>query len=434
MKNYSQDEVRIGDFAGLEKAFEENKYQLCITALKQVKVLLSHDPRRVALLARIAKAAGRSLLERVLWRWGVKNDPANIELLRGLGNAYQNRGRLLEAEQLIKRALDLAAGQAELAGNIWGDLATVYAQLRRFSSAQECLNKARDLSKEPEILYDQAFCALLEERFAEARQQLTELIALWNEPGPYMLLARLAGYDQNWPEAEQWLLAGLRHFPEYPWFWYFLAVNHWVEQKKEDFLTALERVENISPEADFLPPLYWLKANLFYQQGNWPELRQALNGGPQSKKTGLFMGKLAQKELSGSWDRVSLPLQPQIQLYNHCVPCSLSMILHYWGEKFSARELALLLMDGSGTPMDKVYSWLEEHDYALLTLRPGIEQFLTIPCAEKPSGNYSWSWGSLWSNLIWSSCRSRNCGQESCVLGFWKLLNSLLKPGRLLSS
>ncbi len=372
------------NFSSLEKAFTRKDYASCFPVLDRVKELLGRDPRQVPLLARIAGVAGRFQLEKVIWRWGLGKLGPDIALLWGLAGSYLSSGKPFQARKLLLQALKMSAGTRE-EGKTHCHLSTVYARLRLFQTAAQHLQRAgAPLGKEA-TFFDQGLLYFMQERFPEAGEMLQR--AIRHEPGresAYILLAQLACQQQEWPAAETWLSAGLRHSPQSPLLLFHLATTYWLLEEKEAFLSTLPTVESISPGADFLPILYWLKAHIHYREREWPAVRASLDKEFPCLKTNPFEKSIGSRDLHEQQDRIYLPLKPQLQRYNQCVPCALSIVLDYHRVAAGAAHLGQMLMEDRGTPLDRVYDWLEREGYGLITFQAGPEQVKEVLRAELP--------------------------------------------------
>ena len=367
---------QMQEFAALVQAWEEKQYALCIPALSKAKLLLAQDPRRAVFLAKIAATAGQGRLERALWRWGLSRYPKDVELLCGLAGAYQSCRRLVDAKELLQRAEQLAASP-EAQGRVWEQLAGLFGQMRLFRFAEESLAKAREKLGSSAALYEEGYLRLQQERYVESNCLLTEALA--REPGRediYIMLAGLSIQQHDWAKAKEWLAAGIKGSPQSPNLLYHYAVSQWLMGEQAAFLDTVAKVEALSPKAEYIPFLYWLIALNFYAKEEWDQVKAALGKGFIDRES-RPLEAMSLGDFSKPQARALIKLEPQIQGYNRCVPCAISIILNYYGVEMSQLELGQELLEGIGTPTYKLHDWLREKGYAAVTFFADQEKVKT---------------------------------------------------------
>ena len=250
-----------------------------------------------------------------------------------------------------------------------------------FSRPRRSICKSRTLLGKEATFIDQGLLY-----HAGAVSEAGEMLqrAIRHEPGresAYILLAQLACQQQEWPAARTWLSAGLRHLPQSPLLLFHLATTYWLLEEKEAFLSTLPTVESISPGADFLPILYWLKAHIHYREREWPAVRASLDKEFPCLKTNPFEKSIGSRDLHEQQDRIYLPLKPQLQRHNQCVPCALSIVLNITGRSRRG-ALGQMLMEDRGTPDRYMTGWRE--GLRPDNLQAGPEQVKEVLRAELP--------------------------------------------------
>lgn len=367
------DESKPYDFATLKQDYEDKKYARCFPVLREVKPLLAQDPMQVALLARIALLAGNSRLERSLWRWGAYKYPDNVEMLCGLAGAYQSAKRRIDAKDLLDRAYQLAEDDQEL-GKVLRQQGVLFSQLRFFTSAERCIQRAKELLGPEEVLNEEGYFLLLQESIQQSADCFKKAISVDpRRENTYPMLASLKVLEQDWAGAAEWLSAGLEQSPQSPQILYYLATIQWLLGNNDVFEDSIAKIMELNPKADFIPALSWLQGINAYRNEDWVQVKEmvAKNNAPLGKG---FAPNLSTWNIEVPWERASLPLNPQIQRHNHCVPCAVSMILDYYGITIDQCELGQGMMDAKGTPMHKMYNWLNAQGCGVVSFRANIEQ------------------------------------------------------------
>lgn len=364
------------DFAALKRNFEDKRYACCFLALKEVKSLLKQDPMQAALLAKIAWQAGNTRLERSLWRWGTYKYPDNVEMLCGLANAYQSAKRLVDAKSLLERAAQLVADDQER-GKVWRQKCVLFSQMRLFTSAERCLQRAKETLGPDEVLNEEGYYLLLQERIPESAACFQKaILADSGRENTYPMMASLKTLEQDWVGAAQWLSAGLQQSPQSPQILYYFATIQWLLGENDAFEDSIAKIMELSPEAEFIPALNWLQGINAYRREDWSGAKETFSKSlaPGEKS---FVPNLSTWNIDVPWDRVSLTLNPQIQRHNHCVPCAVSIILDYYGISVDQWEIGQGMMDAEGTPMHNLYTWLNAQGYSFVSFRANQEQVKT---------------------------------------------------------
>lgn len=364
------------DFAALKRNYEDKRYACCFPALKEVKSLLKQDPMQAALVAKIAWQAGNTRLERALWRWAAYRYPDNVEMLCGLANAYQSAKRLVDAKSLLERAAQLSADDQER-GKVWRHKSVLFSQMRLFTSAERCIQRAKELLGPDEVLNEEGYCLLLQERIPESAACFEKAILV--NPGrenTYPMMASLKTLEQNWVGAAQWLSAGLQQSPQSPQILFYLATIQWLLGENDVFEDSIAKILELSPEAEFIPALNWLQGINAYRREDWSGVKDIFSKNMASGEK-FFAPDLSTWNTDVPWERVSLTLNPQIQRHNHCVPCAVSIILDYYGISIDQWELGQRMMDVEGTPMHSLYTWLDAQGYGFVSFRANQEQVKT---------------------------------------------------------
>ena len=218
--------------------------------------MLGRDPWQAPLLAQIAGAAGRFQLEKAIWRWGLGKLGPDIALLWGLAGSYLRSGKPFQARKLLLQALKMSAGTRKGAKLTHGhglcpaafpDRGAASAKSGTVSKEATFIGKGCSTSCRSGFLKQASLQRAIRHG---GRKALTSCWLNWpassrNGPPPDVSrqacgIAPVATASFTWPQ----------------------HIGCWRRSVSFNAPTVA-----VSPGADFLPILYWLKAYSYRERG-----------------------------------------------------------------------------------------------------------------------------------------------------------------------
>lgn len=184
------------------------------------------------------------------------------------------------------------------------------------------------------------------------------------------LLSQLYANKGEQKRALQLIDDAIVKFPQVPYF-HFEKVKYLLDLGKyEEMLAVIDNINNQLPYHAYKTYFVHLRAEALYKMNKLVDLQQLLKE-EKSLKESLYHN--LEKNPDGK--KVHLPIVPIVQKDNYCVPTSLEMMLHLWGEKRTQDEIAEFIFDMTGSKFSDTVSYLEELGYEYRYFKGNVENY-----------------------------------------------------------
>ena len=316
-----------------------HQYAACIEQLRALaRTAQTADELLVA--ARVASAALCYGLELRLVRRAARIDPCPAQVTLYLAATYLERGRYLEAEEILTPWVESESWTPAQRSEALGLLAASYAARRRFRSAAGAIERAARLAAqagpeaEGELTYIRLSLLAYEHRWEECAEGVSQYLeAHGDDPRPYFLLALCLEHLGRADDLLRTLETACDQFPEHPRLLLQLSSAAWTVGRTDQAEQVLERVAAILPRHRAARMLRRARA-MMHEPGK------------------------------------RLPVPPMVQGHNHCFPACLAMVLAYYGRPADQRDVGRAVMKGqSGTPLFRALRYLEQEGWVARTFR-----------------------------------------------------------------
>ncbi|KAF0995183.1 bacteriocin-processing peptidase family protein [Geobacillus sp. TFV-3] len=170
----------------------------------------------------------------------------------------------------------------------------------------------------------------------------------------YLLLSDLYALDGRHHEALAVLEEGKRRFPQVLAFYAERVRRLRDVRAYREAIAAMDELDRLNPLHMHRRYFAHLRAELYYQLGEWEKLESLVKAEPQLEKT-PYARALGRKRKRS----VVLPLVPVVQKHNYCVPASLEMMLRLLGSPRTQDEVAQHIFDVRGSKLSTTVRYLE---------------------------------------------------------------------------
>lgn len=291
---------------------------------------------------------------------------------------FMENGRSLEAEEKILARLQgihVDAYEDKELVHAHHLLMKVYCQLNRIPEAAEQLARIEELGgARPD---QQAFFAIHSGDWEGAENILSD--ALPDTKSRWSTSIRLLYADllamRGAPERSLELL--MRAADEFPHIHAFRTEQvgrlHQLgryEQSLAEMEAAIERNPYHSRKKLFIH----LSAHCFYELERFDELTAWIEAHSRDLKDSLY----TQVKIDPNGTHKKLPLTPEVQKLNYCVPASLSLILQAFGHKATQDDIAAHVFDVTGSKLQTTMSYMETLGFTARYFKGTIEQYKTF--------------------------------------------------------
>ncbi|MGZ0085803.1 tetratricopeptide repeat protein [Caldibacillus thermoamylovorans] len=170
----------------------------------------------------------------------------------------------------------------------------------------------------------------------------------------HLLLADLYALDGRHHEALAVLEEGRRRFPQVLSFYAERVRRLRDVRAHREALAAMEELDRLNPFHMHRRYFNHLRAELYYQLGEWEKLESLVSAVPQLTKTPYARAVGRTNERA-----VVLPLVPVVQKHNYCVPASVEMMLRVLDAPRTQDEVAEQIFDVRGSKLSTTVHYLE---------------------------------------------------------------------------
>jgi len=331
-------------FESCSDLLESHRYAECIHRLGEL-VRTAQTAEELILAARVADAALLRGLELRLVRRAARLAPADPDVILYQAGTYLERGRFLEAEELLLPYLEDADWAEDERSRAHGYLAISYAARRRFRSAARALEQATALAAaagtdaEHLVEYIRLNIQAYQDQWEDSIKGLHALIeAGGDELRALMLMATCHECLGDADAVVRTLRQACERFPEYPALHLRLSSAAWAVGRTDLAHQALEKVAALLPG-----------------------------------RSGDRIVRRCRDMLDEPGRRLHVP--PVRQGHNNCFPACLDMLLAYYGRPADQRSIGAVVRDGNGgTPLFRALRYLEEQGWAVRTFRATPER------------------------------------------------------------
>ncbi|MGM0899457.1 MAG: tetratricopeptide repeat protein [Bacillota bacterium] len=272
-------------------------------------------------------------------------------------------GRSLEAEE--KMLARLQGIHAHAYGNedllhAHHLLLKVYCQLNRIQEAQEQLARIEELGDaRPD---QQAFYAIYSGEWNQAQQILGKAL---DETGQrwsvtvHLLYADLLSMRGAPEKALELLARGEEKFPDVHAFrTERIGRLHQLGRYRE-CLVQMDAVLGNNPFHSRKKQFVYLAAHCLYELERFGELEKWIEAHPDELKESLY----TKTKIDAEGKHRKLPLRPEVQKLNYCVPASLSLMLQAFGKSATQDDIAAHVFDVTGSKLQTTMKYMETQGF-----------------------------------------------------------------------
>jgi cellulose synthase operon protein C len=316
------------------------------------------------LAGRLAANLGGYKLGRVLHWLAYRSEPRHPDY--AAYHAYtllQRRGPLATWEFLERYGAPPEDSDLEDASHFYTVRATVAANLRDFTAAQEWLQRATALDpKHPWVATTRAHVLEVEDRYPESLEAARQALELrpWFRPGVQAVAHALQLLDRD-EEALAFLAEATQHVEN-------MHVVRQLASLQQELGLLAEAVVNFQRLAELAPLMekperLWLERQRITLDCLRNDTAAALAGAKRIQEP--YYQQLAQRlEQGGAARRVRLEVPFVRQHHLTCAPATLSAISRFWHQPAEHLEVAEAICY-EGTPAHSERNWAETHGWAV---------------------------------------------------------------------
>lgn len=347
---------------GLQEINKEISYIKEMNTLSYVKNWLASIPshKEFDILIRLTDEGLMHQYSSFLIRYAYKRFP-NMRTISLYCDELIDERKILEAEQLLKGSLEEVSKEeidADLLAKTYFTLVRCLLEMKRNEEALFYMHKAEEYSagavfdKWGYVYMHTGEWEKAEEQFIAGKQHKG-----CEELSTY-LLSQLYANKGEQKRALQLIDDAIVKFPQVPYF-HFEKVKYLLDLGKyKEMLAVIDNINNKLPHHAYEAYFVHLRAEVLYKMNNFVDL-QVLLKEEKSLKESLYHNL----EKNSGGKKVHLPIVPIVQKDNYCVPTSLEMMLHIWGEKRTQDEIAEFIFDMAGSKFSDTVSYLEGLGY-----------------------------------------------------------------------
>lgn len=322
---------------------------------------------------RLAARLGGSRLSRWLGRAAIQRGPLDPKVRYFTSHILLSSTQYFDHIRQIETTPELEGADPETQASWLGSSAVLWASLRNFSRAHECLSLARKCqTSESWIFSCESDVFACEDRWLEA---LKSAEASWEiNPGAPYAARSLAGSLLNLRRVEQAASrlaeaaeSGESYEIAITAAWYLCAsAETCVGDRK---LMALSRAKHLANRASILAPLADREAQAAIARAHLDVAdvsgdRHALEQWAKAARSPFHRKVLQNLQSNPDGFRIRLPFLHSIQKHNECLPTSIASAMAAMGFSIDVDAMAAELTFG-GTPEWAVADWLQGQGYAV---------------------------------------------------------------------
>jgi tetratricopeptide (TPR) repeat protein len=180
------------------------------------------------------------------------DDPSSAEAYYGLGSAYLNLEKTVEARESFERATKLRASYPDTLANSWNNLGLLATRESRTDQAVRCFREALHLSPDHLIALNNLGNAYrLQRNWDEARKTFERALAVSpNDPEANYGLAMVFAQADDTAHAYEYLQRALKSRPAYPEALNNLGILYLRSQRRDEAVAAFEECIRVAPAFD----------------------------------------------------------------------------------------------------------------------------------------------------------------------------------------
>jgi tetratricopeptide (TPR) repeat protein/peroxiredoxin len=205
----------------------------------------------------------------------LRDNPSSAEACYGLGSAYLNLNKIIDAKENFERATKLHASYPDTLANAWNNLGLLATRDERTTEAIECFQKALRLSPDHLIALNNLGNAYrLQKSWAEARKTFERAleVAPADAEANYGLAMVYAQADDS-ARAYEYLKNALKSRPDYPEALNNLGILYLRTQRRDEAVASFKECIRVAPVFD---PAYLNLARVYTLEGAPDKARAVL--------------------------------------------------------------------------------------------------------------------------------------------------------------
>lgn len=321
---------------------------------------------------RLAARLGGLRLSRWLFQEALKRDPSNPRVRYYTSYIHRRGWRLFDKLRAFEADPVLAGADSETSASWFAYHGVLWASLRDFARAHECVERARSYEIDDWVLSCEADVFGHEDRWSEA---LPSAEAAWKiNPGAPFALHSLAATLLNLGrirEAAERVSSAAEHGESYEVAhlacWYLCALSETVSGSERD--EVLGRAGKLGERLPALAPLADREARAMFARvgldiAELTDDHKSMERWAEEVRSPYHRKVLANLRKNPNGARIRLPFRRAIQRHEACLPTSIASALAATGSEINPDEMAAEITFG-GTPEWAAADWLENRGFAV---------------------------------------------------------------------
>ncbi|MBT2581182.1 C39 family peptidase [Planococcus sp. ISL-109] len=254
-------------------------------------------------------------------------------------------------------------------------LLKVYCQLNRIPEAQEQLVRITELGEaRPD---QQAFFAIYSGEWDQAQQILVSALddtdRRWSTT-VHLLYADLLSMRGAPEQALELLGRGEARFPDVHAFRTEQIGRLHQLGRYSECLAEMDGVLRRNPYHSRKKQFIHLAAHCLYQLERFEELEKWIDAHPGELKESLY----TKAKIDPAGQHKKLPLRPEVQKLNYCVPASLSLMLQAFGKTATQDDIAAHVFDVTGSKLQTTMTYMETQGFTAHYFKGTIGHYKTF--------------------------------------------------------